>query len=345
MKIEIGQITTRSKKIFEKAGLSPENAEIITNVLLETEMRGVFTHGFLRLPRYIDCIKSGGIKTDGCYEVICDSPSWALIDGGDNLGIVISYKAMKLAMEKAKQTGVGIVNVKGSHHFGAAGYYTSMCADNNMAAFSMSNGDVLVAATGSAEKTIGNNPFSYAFPAGKYGKVVYDIAMSHTSDHKVLQMDKEGKALPEGWIIDKNGNATTDASEYLKGGTLMPFGGYKGYGLAMMVELFAATLSGAAMTKDVHAWNTNKVQGGNVGHFFMALDLSKFDDVDNYKKRVDDMIDEIKSAKKAAGVDKIYFPGEIESGKMAMCMENGYVDVADSTMEKIESIEKEYGLI
>lgn len=344
MRIAIDEIKERSKKIFEKVGLSAENAEIITNVLLETEMRGVFTHGFLRLPRYVDCIKSGGIKKDGYYEVLCDSPSWASIDGKDNLGIVISYKAMKLAMQKAKQTGVGIVNVRGSHHFGAAGYYTSMCADNNMAGVAMSNGDILVAATGSAEKTIGNNPFSYAFPAGKYGKVVYDIAMSYTSDHKVLQMEKEGKSLPEGWIIDKDGNATTDASQYLKGGTLMPFGGYKGYGLAMMVELFAATLSGAAMTKDVHAWNTNEAQGGNVGHFFMALDLSKFDDVDNYKKRVEDMIDEIKGAKKAVNVDKIYFPGEIESDKMAKCIEEGFLDIEDSTIEKIKSIEVEYCL-
>lgn len=345
MKIETTQIKTRAKRIFEKAGLSAEDAELIAKVLLETEMRGVFTHGFLRLPRYIDCIKSGGIKTDGCYEVIYDSPSWASIDGKDNLGIVIAYKAMKLAMEKARQTGVGIVNVNGSHHFGAAGYYTSMCADENMAAFSMSNGDILVAATGSAEKTIGNNPFSYAFPAGKYGKVVYDIAMSYTSDHKVLQMEKEGKPLPEGWIIDKDGNATTDASEYLKGGTLMPFGGYKGYGLAMMVELFAATLSGANMTKDVHAWNTDETKGGNVGHFFIALDISKLNDVSEYKKRVDHMIDEIKSARKAAGAKQIYFPGEIESDKMATCLETGFVEVDDSTLQKIEALEKEYGLI
>ncbi len=132
----------------------------------------------MRLERYINCIRSGGIKTDGNYEVAYDSPSWASIDGKDNLGIVISYKAMKLAMEKAKKTGVGIVNVRGSHHFGAAGYYTSMCADNDMVGMSMSNGDILIAATGSGEKTIGNNPFSYAFPANNYGKIVYDIAMS-----------------------------------------------------------------------------------------------------------------------------------------------------------------------
>jgi len=344
MKVQINDIKSRSIAVFEKVGVSKEDAEIITEVLLETELRGVFTHGFLRLERYINCIRSGGIKTDGNYDVLFDSPSWASIDGNDNLGIVISYKAMKLAMEKAKETGVGVVNVRGSHHFGAAGYYTSMCADNDMVGMSMSNGDILIAATGSGEKTIGNNPFSYAFPADKYGKIVYDIAMSYTSDRKVVQMDKEGKKLPEGWIIDKDGKPTTDPGEYEKGGTLLPFGGYKGYGLAVMVETLAATLSGAAMTKNVHAWNTDENCGGNVGHFFMALDISKLGNPDDYKKRVDVMIEEIKNSKKADGCDKIYYPGEIEMYKMAKCKETGYVEIMDETIESVERIEKELGL-
>ncbi|MBE7045430.1 MAG: Ldh family oxidoreductase [Ruminococcaceae bacterium] len=344
MRVQIEDIRNRSIAAFEKVGVSTDDAKIITEVLLETELRGVFTHGFMRLERYINCIRSGGIKTDGNYEVAYDSPSWTSMDGKDNLGIVISYKAMKLAMEKAKKTGVGIVNVRGSHHFGAAGYYTSMCADNDMVGMSMSNGDILIAATGSGEKTIGNNPFSYAFPANKYGKIVYDIAMSYTSDRKVVQMDKEGKKLPEGWIIDKDGKPTTDPGEYEKGGTLLPFGGYKGYGLAMMVETLAATLSGAAMTKNVHAWNTDENCGGNVGHFFMALDISKLGNPEEYKKRVDSMIDEIKNSKKADGCDKIYYPGEIEMEKLAKCKEVGYVEILDETMESVERIEKELGL-
>ena len=344
MRVLVEDIKKRSVAVFEKAGLNTEDAKIITEVLLETEMRGVFTHGFMRLERYVNCIKAGGIKTDGNYKIVTDSPSWASVDGCDNLGIVISYKAMKLAIEKAKATGVGIVNVRGSHHFGAAGYYTSMCADNNMVGMAMSNGDVLIAATGSAERTIGNNPFSYAFPADKYGKVVYDIAMSYTSDRKVVQMDKDGKKLPDGWIIDKNGNPTNDPSEYEKGGTLLPFGGYKGYGMAMMVETLAATLSGAAMTKNVHAWNENPEEGGNVGHFFMALDIEKMGDAASYKKRVDDMIDEIKESKKAPGVEKIFYPGEIEMGKLEKCISEGFVEIAEETMESVERVEKSFGL-
>ncbi|MBQ9112508.1 MAG: Ldh family oxidoreductase [Clostridia bacterium] len=344
MKVAIKEIQELSENIFKKAGLCESDAKIITDVLLETEMRGVFTHGFLRLEWYIDCILSGGIHTDGNIGTVYDSPSWASVDGKDNLGIVVSYKAMKMAMEKAKQTGVGIVNVRGSHHFGAAGYYTSMCADNGMVGMSMSNGDVLIAATGSRVRTIGNNPFSYAFPAGKYGKIVYDIAMSHTSDRKVVQMAKEGKSLPEGWIIDKDGRPTTDPNDYEKGGTLMPFGGYKGYGFAMMVETLAATLSGAAMTTNVHAWNKNPDEGGNVGHFFMAMDISRLGDPDGYRARVDSMIDEIKSSEKAVGVDTIYYPGEIEMGKMQKCLDQGWVEIADDTMLSVRNAAKKIGL-
>ena len=344
MKVSITEITQRSEKIFSKIGLRQEDAKIITGVLLETEMRGVFTHGFIRLEKYIGCIKSGGIKTNGEYKICFDSPSWAVVDGQDNLGIVVSYKATKLAIEKAKETGVGIVHVRGSHHFGAAGYYTSMCADENMIGMAMSNGDVLIAATGTAEKTIGNNPFSYAYPANKYNKLVYDIAMSYVSDRKIIQMEVEGKSLPEGWIIDKDGNQTTNPADYMKGGTLLPFGGYKGYGLAMMVETLAGVTSGSAITKDIRAWNTNDKEGGNTGHFFMAIDISKLGNIDEFKNRTDLIIDQIKSAKKANGVEKVYFPGEIEADKMNKCIANGYVDILDSTMESIERVEKELGL-
>lgn len=344
MIISIEKIRSLSQSIFEKVGLSADDASVMTDVLIQTEMKGVFTHGFLRLERYVDCIKAGGIRTDGRIDLVYDSPSWACVDGCDNLGIVVAYKAMLFAMEKAKATGVGVVNVRGSHHFGAAGYYTGMCADAGMVGLSMSNGDVLIAATGSRERTIGNNPFSYAFPAGKYNKIVYDIAMSYTSDRKIAQMATEGIPLPNGWILDRNGSPTTDAREYEKGGVLMPFGGYKGYGLAMMVETLAATLSGAAMTQKVHAWNTDPTNGGNVGHFFLALDISKLGDVDAYRKRVDAMIDEIKASQRADGVAEIYYPGEIEQRKLENCLRENKLKIADETMDSVYHVAKKLNL-
>ena len=344
MKVSIDEIRKRCETVFKKAGVSEEDAGIITDVLLETEMRGVFTHGFYRVPNYVNCLKTGGIKPESDIDIVVDTPSWAMVDGKGGLGIILSYKAMKLAMEKAKETGVGIVNIRNSHHFGAAGYYTGMCADNKMVGMAMSNGDILVAATGSRERTIGNNPFSFAAPAGKYEKIVYDIAMSYSSDKKIVKMAAEGKTLPLGWIIDKDGNDTVDPSEYEKGGTLLPFGGYKGYGMAMMVETLAAALSGAAMTTDVHAWNTKPDTSGNVGHFFMALDIDKIYDRNVFEENMASMIDKIKNSEKAAGVDEIYYPGEIEQKKLRECINSGVVEINDETMRMFEEVEQKLGI-
>lgn len=344
MKVCINQLRERTEKLFVTAGVSESDSKIFTDVILQTEMRGVFTHGFFRVPRYIKCIRSGGIKAKSELKLDVDTPTMARADGEGGLGIILSYKAMKLAMEKAKACGIGLVSVSGSHHFGAAGYYTSMCADEGMLGMSMSNGDALVAVTGSRQRSIGNNPFSYAAPAGKYGKVVYDIAMSPTSDVKVLQLAKEGKPCPAGWVIDKNGNPSTDPNDYINGGVLIPFGGYKGYGLAMMVEVMAGVLSGSALTMDVHAWNSNPEKCGNTGHLFIAVDIEKLMDKNTFNERMETMLDGIKSAPLADGATKIYYPGEIEKDKMAACLEAGVVDIDDDTMAAFEACEVELGL-
>ena len=336
--VKIDKIKGDVQLIFEKAGVPSADAKKITEVLADAQMKGITTHGFVRVKKYIGCLKSGGIKPTADIEVICDTPSWALVDGKGGLGIGISCNAIDLAIEKAKNTGIGIVNVRGSHHLGPAGYYAAKCADEGMLGMAMSNGDVLVAATGSCEKTIGNNPFAYAVPAGKYDKILYDVAMSVGSDMKIIQMQNEGKSVPDGWMIDKDGKMSNNPADYLAGGTLLPFGGYKGYGLALMVETFAGALSGSAMTKDIHAWNSDPNGNGNVGHFFMALDISKMCSYSEYVGRVEKMIDEITTSKLAVGVDKIYYPGEKEMISRAKCLEAGEVLVDDAILADIEAL-------
>ncbi len=343
-KVKVLEIKERVRKIFLALGFDEERANIVCEVLTDTEIKGLKTHGYLRVSRYAKCVRGGGIIPMAEIKRVVDLPSIALLDASHSHGIVASYKATELAIEKAKNTGVGLVAVRGSRHFGAAGYYTEMCAKQGMLGISMSNGDIMIAPTGACEKAIGNNPMSYAAPAGKYNSIVYDIAMSMGSDMKIIEMSKKGVSAPDGWMIDQEGRPTNNPNDYLNGGVLLPFGGYKGYGLALMVECFASALANASITKDASAWCATSDGKGDVGHMFLAVDISKFDSVEEYSKRIEKMIDDIKASKRAQGVDSIYYPGEKEHISRALCLSDGEVDVADATLSDIDALEVELGL-
>lgn len=338
-RVSIEEIKSKVYNIFVKEGADEKTAAAVTEVIADTQMKGIITHGFVRVAKYVECLRSGGVKPTGDITVITDTPSMALATGNAGLGIAIARNAMELAISKAEATGVGIVFVRGSHHLGATGYYANMCAERGMIGLAMSNGDPLVAATGSRVKSIGNNPFAYAFPAGKHGSVIYDVAISCGSDMKVIAMEKNGEKAPDGWLIDKNGNPTNNPADYLNGGVLLPFGGYKGYGLAVMVELFGAAVAGANMLGNVSAWNkTPSEEGGNLGQFFMAIDPSKVTDRDAMIARAEDMIDKLLSSERAEGVDKIYYPGEKEKISKERCLALGTVEVADEVLAKIDEL-------
>lgn len=296
-------------------GASESEAKNVAWVLTSADERGVHSHGCVRMEGYTACLQSGGIKAKAQYTIVSEGPSFALVDAGRGLGIPVSVYADNLVIEKAKQTGVAVVNVRNSHHHGACGYYSIQCAKEGLIGLAMSTGDIIMAAAGTAEASIGNNPFSYAVPAGQFGIICYDIAMSTVAMGKIAMAADEGRQIPLGWMLDKDGNPTTDPWSYASGGTMVPFGGYKGSGLSMMVESLAGILSGAALLKDIHAWNKNPEKGGNVGHCFIAIDPRHLNPEFDVAKRAEEMICQLRSHRKAPGVDRIYFPGEIEQEK------------------------------
>lgn len=289
-----------------------EDAAQIAQVLTSADERGVHSHGVVRMQGYVSCLQSGGIKAESERKIVTDGASFALLDAGQGLGIPISVYAAQLAAQKAEENGIAIVNVRNSHHHGACGYYAMQIARGGKIGIAMSTGDVIMAAAGTAENSIGNNPFSYAVQAGKYGMICYDIAMSSVAMGKIAMAAEEGRAIPLGWMIDKEGQPTTNPNAYMDGGVLLPFGGYKGAGLAMMVEELAGVLSGAALLKDIHAWNTDPAHGGNVGHCFIAIDPRRIVPGLDIQAQNEKMIEQIRARKKAPGVQRIYFPGEIE---------------------------------
>jgi LDH2 family malate/lactate/ureidoglycolate dehydrogenase len=302
---------------------STAEAETIARVLTNADERGVHSHGVVRVEGYAACLRSGGIKGNVKHRIVSEGASFALIDACGGLGIPVSVEAEELAVQKAKQTGIGIVNVRGSHHHGACGYYSIHSAKQGLIGLAMSTGDIIMAATGAAEDSIGNNPFSYALPAGKFGVICYDIAMSTVAMGKVAMAADEGRSIPLGWMLDSLGNPTTDPWSYANGGTMVPFGGYKGYGLSMMVESLAGILSGAALLKDIHAWNKDPERNGNVGHCFIAIDPSHINPDVEIPERAEEMIEQLRAHRRAPGVDHIYFPGEIEQDKEKDAQANG----------------------
>ncbi len=302
-----------TREIFVKAGLSLTDAEIAAEILIVTEMRGVASHGVMRVEKYVNSILSGGIDPKAPLKSVQNGDNWNLFDACRGLGLVASYKAMEHTIALARKNTIAFSLVRNSRHFGAAGYYTNQCCSKGMIGMAMSNGDIIMAAIGANESSIGNNPFSFGAPAGERGPIILDMAMSKLSDGKIQIARMKGEELPPESILDNAGKPSTVPQDYFDGGTLLPFGGHKGYGLAVMVEILAALLSGSSLLKEARAWNREPNDSKGVGHFFLALDFSQIVTQEIYNQRIEALIDELKSASLQPGVEQIYYPGELES--------------------------------
>ncbi len=328
--------------LFEKAGASKEGAAMVSEILTKAELRGISSHGVSRIPNYMERVELGLVDPDPTITVLKETATTALIDGGYGLGQIVATKAMQTAIDKAKKSGVGVASVQKSHHFGIAAHYSEMAAKEGMIGFACSNVTALMAPPGGASKAIGNNPLSYAFPAGKHFPIIFDMACSAVAQGKIIVADMNGKKIPEGWAVDINGVPTTDPAEALKG-FLLPAAGVKGYGLAVVMETLAGVLSGAAVAKNLPSIRNDLVNKQNCGHFFMAVDINAIDDLDVFKARIDKFIDEMKEGKKATGSTEIFMPGEIELRKEVKAREEG-INIPKDTFALLQDIAKKYDI-
>ena len=319
-------------QILGTLNVSCEDAKLIADTLIQAEVWGVTSHGLLRLEHYVRCLQSGGILPDAKFTVEQQCGNWVRASANGGLGIPAS--CTELVIKMAKEHGIAIVNLKESHHNGAEGVYAHAIAKEGMIGMVMSTGNPIMAVTGSCEATIGNNPFAYAVPAGKYNTLMMDVAMSAVADGKVQVAKATGKLLEPGCILDKEGKPSVVPDDYLSGGVLLPFGAHKGYGLSVMVECMAGIMSGAALTHEIDSWNKKPGHCGNTGHMFMAMDISKMMPVADYERSVETMIEQFKSAKRAEGVAEIFYPGELEHRRAAQA--GDMVSLLPSTWEKLE---------
>lgn len=311
---------------FTAIGVPPEDAKICAAVLIESDKRGIDSHGVGRFKHvYIDRINEGIQNPVTQFEVVREGKTTAVVDGHDGMGHVISVKAMQMAIDKAKEYGMGMVAVRNSTHYGIAGYYTLMAAKEGMIGMTGTNARPSIAPTFGVENMLGTNPLTIGFPTDEEFPFILDCATSTSQRGKIEHYERIGKKMPEGWVIDRQGNPVTDPSEALKGlsnGTcaLTPLGGmgeltagYKGYGYATVVEVLSAALQAGSFLKALNGVNEDGTKRPyHLGHFFIAIDINAFIDVEDFKKTAGQILRELRASQKAAGESRIYTAGEKE---------------------------------
>jgi LDH2 family malate/lactate/ureidoglycolate dehydrogenase len=343
--------------VFVKTGVPYEDATVCAEVLTEADKRGIDSHGIGRFrPIYIDRINAGLQKPVTEFEITREGPTTAVVDGHNGMGQVIAKKSMQMAIDKAKKYGMGMVAVRNSTHYGIAGYYAIMAAKENMIGITGTNARPSIAPTFGVDNMLGTNPLVYGMPTDEDFPFVIDCATSITQRGKVELYEREGKSLPPGWVIDQQGNAVTDAAKALKGfdsGTcaLAPLGGigeelagYKGYGYATVVEILSSALQSGLFLKDLSDMDASgKRVPSRLGHFFIAIDINSFVDINTFKKHTGEILRSLRKSKKALGQNRIYTAGEKEYLTWMERKDKG-VPLNDAMQAVLKKTREEYGL-
>ena len=341
MKYDCAKLRTFVRDVMMTTGLSEEDSSIFSDSLVFANMRGVNSHGVTRVGVYRKRLVCDQVDPHAKLKVVEDRPALLLIDGCNGMGAPLAFHAMELCVERAKTTGACFAAIRGGNHFGCAGYFTRYAAEQGMIGVSMADANAIVLPTGARQPMLGTNPLSISVPA--YGKEPFllDMATSVVASGKIKLAAKEGRSIPEGWGMTENGETTTDPSKVKH---LMPFGGYKGYGIGMAIDLLSATLSGACDSRHMGSFwkpGDGKIQG--TGFFLGVISPAAITDPVEFQKRVAAYIDEMKNAEKADGVEEIFVAGEIEQRKYEKALEEGIV-ISDVVINELRSIGEETGV-
>jgi len=304
-------------------GAGGEDALITARYLTRTDAFGIHSHGLKNLGGYLEKARRGALDLTAGPTPVVDGTTYALLDAHRAIGMVAGDRAMRTAIAKARGSGIAIVVVRSSTHFGAAGLYALTAAEEEMIGITASNVDPNMTVPGAHGKVLGNNPIAYALPAGRHRPVVYDVALSAVASLKVVTARDEGRNVPEGWIVDGAGRPTTDPSRYPDEGAMMPMAGHKGYGLALLVDALTGVLAGAATSDQIPSWLFEMDRPNDVSHLFIAIDPSVFGGVPDYGARVEALLDRIHAAPLAEGAEEILHPGQLEWRRYDRAREQG----------------------
>ncbi len=299
-------------RLLTALGVPGGDAETVAEILVEADLRGVESHGTTRVAGYVSMMRLGLLNPKPNVQFLRETPSTAALDGDNGFGMVVARRAMEIAMAKAAVTGIACVTARNLTHTGMVGFYPMMAARAALIGLAVNNGPAIVPPFGGTTPTFATNPIAVAFPAGEAEPIVLDMASTMAAGGKLRLAAKKGKPIPPTWALDRRGLPTTDPEEALLHGFLQWAGGYKGFGIATVVEVLGGVLSGGLFGTDVPPM---KVFGRDPlvsSGFYLAIDPARFMPLDEFKGRVDRLIRQIKTSALVAGVDEIYVAGEPE---------------------------------
>jgi L-2-hydroxycarboxylate dehydrogenase (NAD+) len=344
------------RDVHIKAGLSETDAETCTKVIIESDIRGIESHGIGRLKYYYQRIKNGQHQIGAPFEIVKESPATAVVDGHNGLGMVISTRAMQMAIDKARVCGLGCVVVRNSSHYGIAGYYPLMAVSQGMIGLSVTNARPSVSPTFGVQAMLGTNPIAFGAPSDEEFPFLFDGATPITQRGKIEVYARAEKPLPSGWVIDQNCQPMTDSAAALaalgnRTASFLPLGGagellagYKGYGLGTMVEVLSASLqSGAFLYGLTGVTPDGKSQPFRIGHFFLAINVEFFVPLEEFKATTGKILRDLRGSSKAPGQARIYTAGEKEFEKLKVAAARG-IEINSNLQKDIKFLQGELGL-
>ena len=326
--------------VMVSAGMKREDAFLFADALVYADMRGVGSHGVTRLATYYRRIREGLVDPKAEVSVLSERPSLIRLDGNNGMGVPLACKAMDMCIEHASVTGTCFASVNHGNHFGCASYFVRRAAEKGMIGIAMANSNKAVAVTGGCEPMLGTNPLAIALPAKGMAPFILDMATSVVARGKIKLAEKEQRPIPEGWGMDKNGTVTTDPSNVA---FLMPFGGYKGYGISVVIDILCSVLAGAANSRTMGSFYGFDGSTQNTGFFVGAMDPAAVMDRDEFEAGVAEFLTDMKNSKKAEGVDEIYVAGEKEQRKYEAAKQNG-IRISDVIIAELKDTAEKSGV-
>ncbi len=340
-RIQADELRVLVTKIFEHVAMSSTDASLLADSLVFADLRGIHSHGVLRVPEYVAKLTTKGVNPQGRPHIVKQFGACVVIDGDNSMGQIGMHFAMQEVIQRANEHGIAAAAVRGSNHSGAMAYFAIEALPHDMIGVATTNALPTMAPWGGVEKIVGINPLGVAIPAGTELPIVHDAAFSGSSHGKIRIHQQKNIPIPEGWALDQQGNPTTDAGAALDG-LLLPIGEFKGVSLALIMGILSSMLSGAAYGLELGNM-VDGPQAGQDGHFVAAIKIEAFEEIELFKARVDKAIRQIHEVRKAPGFERTYAPGELEQLREQEYQQHG-IPLNEVTLADLQRIADQFNL-